>query len=96
MSQFVESAIARWLTSSGPDPAVTSEAWSHGRPAMLRTGGVYDGALMVWTEFLDCAEGVQSVRVRDAAEDMRVRLARHSHDSTARELAERAGRLLAP
>ncbi|MFJ5114118.1 hypothetical protein ACIQAD_26160 [Streptomyces sp. NPDC088551] len=61
----------------------------------LRQGDL-DGALMVWTEFLDCAEGVQSVRVRDAAEDMRVRLARHSHDSTARELAERAGRLLAP
>ncbi|MGW6603675.1 tetratricopeptide repeat protein [Streptomyces sp. NPDC055036] len=61
----------------------------------LRQGDL-DGALMVWREFLDCAEGVQSVRVRDAAEDMRVRLTRYSHDSTARELAERAGRLLAP
>jgi hypothetical protein len=60
----------------------------------LRQGDL-DGALIVWAEFLDCAEGVQSVRVRDAAEDMRIRLARYPHDTTARELSERAGRLLA-
>ncbi|MFJ9212813.1 hypothetical protein [Streptomyces sp. NPDC102264] len=56
MSQFVESAIARWLTSSGPDPAVTDEAWSHGRPAMLRTGGVYDAVRMPRT-LVDAATG---------------------------------------
>jgi tetratricopeptide (TPR) repeat protein len=60
----------------------------------LRQGDL-DGALIVWAEFLDYAEGVQSVRVRDAAEDMRIRLARYPHDSTARELSERAGHLLA-
>lgn len=60
----------------------------------LRQGDL-DGALSAWSEFLDCAEGVQSVKVRDAAEDMRVRLVRYSNDTTARELSERAGRLLA-
>nr|WP_251983049.1 tetratricopeptide repeat protein [Streptomyces violaceusniger] len=60
----------------------------------LRQGDL-DGALMVWVEFLDCAEGVQSIKVRDAAEDMRVRLARYPGDPTARELSERAGRLIA-
>lgn len=59
----------------------------------LRQGDL-DGALSAWSEFLDCAEGVQSVKVRDAAEDMRVRLARYPTDTTARELSERAGRLL--
>lgn len=59
----------------------------------LRQGGL-DGALSAWSGFLGCAEGVQSVRVRDAAEDMRVRLARYPSDTTARELSERAGRLL--
>ncbi|MFJ9029158.1 hypothetical protein ACIRQP_11655 [Streptomyces sp. NPDC102274] len=48
MSQFIESAIARWLTSSSPDPAVAKEAWYHGRPAMLRTGGAYDAVRMPW------------------------------------------------
>lgn len=47
--------------------------------------GDLDGALTAWTEFLDCAEGVQSVRARDAAEGMRVRLARHQHVSEARD-----------
>ncbi|WP_345945185.1 hypothetical protein SALCHL_004725 [Streptomyces albus subsp. chlorinus] len=56
--------------------------------------GDFDGALSAWSQFLDCAEGVQSVRVRDAAEDMRVRLARYPHDTTARELSERASGLL--
>lgn len=60
----------------------------------LRQGDL-DGALSAWSEFLDCAEGVQSVRVRDAAEDMRMRLTRYPDDTTARELSERAGRLLA-
>ncbi|NJQ00707.1 tetratricopeptide repeat protein [Streptomyces zingiberis] len=53
-----------------------------------------DGALSAWTEFVDSAEGVKSLRVREAAEDLRVRLARYPNDTTARELSERAGRLL--
>ncbi|MFE9024376.1 tetratricopeptide repeat protein [Streptomyces sp. NPDC007808] len=57
--------------------------------------GDFDGALSAWSEFLDCAEGVKSVKVRDAAEDMRVRLGRFSGDTTARELSDRASRLLA-
>ncbi|MFW6690184.1 tetratricopeptide repeat protein [Streptomyces sp. MAR4 CNX-425] len=56
--------------------------------------GDFDGALEIWTQFLDCADGVQSIKIRDAAEDMRVRLARHQHDPTARELSERAAVLL--
>jgi len=52
-----------------------------------------DGALSAWSEFVDCAEGVKSVRVRDAAEDMQMRLG--AGDATARELAARASRLQA-
>lgn len=59
----------------------------------LRQGNV-DGALEAWTEFLDCAEGVRSSRVRDAAQDMRVRLARYPGDAHARDLSARAERLL--
>ncbi|WP_327358012.1 tetratricopeptide repeat protein [Streptomyces sp. NBC_01304] len=60
----------------------------------LRQGDL-DGALAVWEQFLDCTDGVQPVRVRDAAEDLRVRLARYPDDTQARELSGRAGRLLA-
>ncbi|GHE56626.1 hypothetical protein GCM10018785_27440 [Streptomyces longispororuber] len=60
----------------------------------LRQGDL-DGALAVWTDFLDCAEGIQSVKVRDAAEDLHVRLARHETVPAARELAQRAAALLA-
>ncbi|MGX2997391.1 tetratricopeptide repeat protein [Streptomyces sp. JNUCC 64] len=60
----------------------------------LRQGDL-DGALTVWKDFLDCAEGVQSTRVRDSAEDLRVRLARYPDDTDARNLAERAAALLA-
>ncbi|MEU1073642.1 MULTISPECIES: tetratricopeptide repeat protein [unclassified Streptomyces] len=57
--------------------------------------GDLDGALVVWSEFLDCAEGVQSIKVRDAAEDLRVRLARYENVTAARELSQRATVLLA-
>ncbi|MQT04708.1 tetratricopeptide repeat protein [Streptomyces jumonjinensis] len=60
----------------------------------LRQGDL-DGALTAWSEFLDCAEGVQSTRVRDSAEDLRVRLARYPDDMGAQNLAERATALLA-
>ncbi|GAA0616953.1 tetratricopeptide repeat protein [Streptomyces crystallinus] len=56
--------------------------------------GDLDGAFAVWTEFLDCAEGVRSVRVRDAAKDMCVRLARHQQVPEARALSRRAAVLL--
>ncbi|MFE4370506.1 hypothetical protein ACFRMN_20135 [Streptomyces sp. NPDC056835] len=45
----IESAIARWLTSSSPHRAVAHEAWQGGRPAMLRTGGAYDAVKMPLT-----------------------------------------------
>ncbi|GGZ22504.1 hypothetical protein GCM10010387_14630 [Streptomyces inusitatus] len=60
----------------------------------LRQGDL-DGALTVWKDFLDCAEGVQSTRVRDSAEDMRMRLARYPNDVDAQVLAQRAATLLA-
>ncbi|MGV9314765.1 tetratricopeptide repeat protein [Streptomyces sp. NPDC003691] len=60
----------------------------------LRQGDL-DGALAVWSEFLDTAEGVQSAGVRDSARDLRLRLARYPDDHEARALSERAERLLA-
>ncbi|MFD4868625.1 tetratricopeptide repeat protein [Streptomyces sp. NPDC058412] len=36
----------------------------------LRQGDL-DGALTVWSEFIDCADGVQSVKITDALTDMR-------------------------
>uniref|UniRef100_A0AAU2V7E1 Tetratricopeptide repeat protein n=1 Tax=Streptomyces sp. NBC_00003 TaxID=2903608 RepID=A0AAU2V7E1_9ACTN len=57
--------------------------------------GDLDGALAVWNEFLDCADGVQSIKVRDAAEDLRMRLARYENVTAARELSQRAAVLLA-
>ncbi|WP_370424133.1 hypothetical protein AB8O64_35755 (plasmid) [Streptomyces sp. QH1-20] len=60
----------------------------------LREGDL-DGALAVWIEFLDCAEGVQSIKVRDAAEDLQVRLTRYENVPEARELSQRAAVLLA-
>ncbi|WP_240634220.1 MULTISPECIES: tetratricopeptide repeat protein [Streptomyces] len=57
--------------------------------------GDLDGALATWTDFLDCAEGVQSVKVQAAAEDMRVRLGRHQDVPAARDLSQRAAVLLA-
>ncbi|MFD9071946.1 hypothetical protein [Streptomyces lasiicapitis] len=57
--------------------------------------GDLDGALTVWNEFLDCADGVRSVRIRDAALDMRVRLARHQSASGVKALDQRAVALLA-
>ncbi|MGW5400126.1 hypothetical protein [Streptomyces sp. NPDC003952] len=43
----------------------------------------------------ECAEGIQSVKVRVAAEDMRVRLARYHLGNAARDLSQRAAALLA-
>ncbi|MEV3853089.1 tetratricopeptide repeat protein [Streptomyces sp. NPDC050095] len=60
----------------------------------LQEGDV-DGALAVWSDFLECAEGIQSVKVRVAAEDMQVRLARYRDLPAARDLSQRAAALLA-
>lgn len=41
----------------------------------LRQGDV-DGALATWREFIACADGIRSVKVRTAIDDMRTRLNR--------------------
>ncbi|MEW1547330.1 tetratricopeptide repeat protein [Streptomyces tsukubensis] len=60
----------------------------------LRQGDL-DGALTAWTRFLDTAEGIQSARVRNSAQDLCVRLARYPDDPDARDLTERAAVYLA-
>ncbi|TQK51886.1 tetratricopeptide repeat protein [Streptomyces sp. SLBN-118] len=59
----------------------------------LRQGDL-DGSLATWGEFIDCAEGVQSVKISDALTDMRVRLSRHSKAPGVSELDGRAAVLL--
>ncbi|MFE7131395.1 tetratricopeptide repeat protein [Streptomyces sp. NPDC057638] len=59
----------------------------------LRQGDL-DGALTVWTEFLDTADGVHSTRIRDTAEEIRLRLTRYPHDPDAQALTQRATTLL--
>lgn len=60
----------------------------------LRQGDV-DAALATWTAFLDCADGIRSVKITGAAQDMYARLDRHRHVPEAEELRERAAPLLA-
>ncbi|MEU8585333.1 tetratricopeptide repeat protein [Streptomyces abikoensis] len=55
----------------------------------LRQGDV-DGALATWSEFVDCAEGIRSVKVHKAADDMRTRLNRFRAMPEAEELRGRA------
>lgn len=52
-----------------------------------------EGALSAWTEFLDCADGVRSVKVQTAVQDMRARLHRHRDVAEVRELDEKAALL---
>lgn len=47
-------------------------------------------AIASWNEFLDCADGVRSVKVQDAVQDMRARLSRVKSLPEADELDERA------
>ncbi|MFF4404340.1 tetratricopeptide repeat protein [Streptomyces sp. NPDC001404] len=42
---------------------------------LLRQGDL-DGALATWTEFVECADGIRSIKVHTAADDMRTRLNR--------------------
>ncbi|MFJ3976218.1 tetratricopeptide repeat protein [Streptomyces sp. NPDC090021] len=58
----------------------------------LRQGNV-DGALATWADFLDCADGIQSVKVQAALRDMRVRLRRFQGLPQAQDLRERAARI---
>ncbi|MFF9569368.1 hypothetical protein [Streptomyces sp. NPDC014685] len=55
--------------------------------------GDSDGALTTWRDFLDCADGIRSVKVRAALQDMRVRLRRYGGVPEAQELREQAARL---
>ncbi|WP_329155673.1 tetratricopeptide repeat protein (plasmid) [Streptomyces sp. NBC_01456] len=47
-------------------------------------------AIATWSDFLDCADGVRSVKVRTALQDMQVRLRRFPTVPEARQLATRA------
>ncbi|MFJ8158741.1 tetratricopeptide repeat protein [Streptomyces sp. NPDC094468] len=55
----------------------------------LRQGNT-DDALAVWAEFLDCAEGVRSVKIHAALHDMSIRLLRLPDTPEAQQLRERA------
>ncbi|MEU7184565.1 tetratricopeptide repeat protein [Streptomyces sp. NPDC045369] len=59
----------------------------------LRRGNL-DGALAAWSTFLDCADGIRSVKVQAALHDMRVRLRRFGGVSEAQQLRQTAARLL--
>lgn len=51
--------------------------------------GDTETALATWAEFLDCAEGVSSVRITDGLTNVSARLPRIAHSPAAAELAER-------
>ncbi|MFC4518259.1 tetratricopeptide repeat protein [Streptomyces ehimensis] len=59
----------------------------------LRKGDL-DGALATWGEFIDCADGIRSIKVRAAARDMRTRLNRFPDLPEAEHLRQKAGRLI--
>ena len=59
----------------------------------LRQGDL-EAALSTWTSFLDCAEGIRSVKIEEAANDMYVRLDRYGNVPEAEALRQRAEPLL--
>ncbi|MFF8317348.1 tetratricopeptide repeat protein [Streptomyces bobili] len=59
----------------------------------LRQGNL-DAALITWTSFLDCADGIRSVKIGEAAEDMYTRLDRYQNVAEAEDLRQRAQPLL--
>ncbi|MEV6675155.1 tetratricopeptide repeat protein [Streptomyces sp. NPDC051162] len=59
----------------------------------LRQGDV-DGALATWREFVECADGIRSVKVHTAAVDMRIRLNRFKGIAEADELRQKAALLV--
>ncbi|MEV0963577.1 tetratricopeptide repeat protein [Streptomyces sp. NPDC049910] len=58
----------------------------------LRQGDV-DGALDTWSDFVECADGIQPVKVQAALRDTRVRLCRFQGLPRAQDLRERASRI---
>ncbi|NEC88953.1 hypothetical protein [Streptomyces sp. SID12501] len=60
----------------------------------LRQGDV-DGALSTWNEFIDCADGIRSVKVHGAVEDIRLRLNRFHGTTAAEQLRHKADQLIA-
>lgn len=58
----------------------------------LRQGDV-DGAMATWRNFLDCADGICSVKVQMSLQDTRVRLRRYDGMPEARKHRERAARV---
>ncbi|MEV7892784.1 tetratricopeptide repeat protein [Streptomyces cyaneofuscatus] len=58
----------------------------------LRQGDV-EGAMATWRDFLDYADGIRSVKVQAALQDMRVRLRRYIGVPEAQELREQAARI---
>ncbi|MFI5803713.1 tetratricopeptide repeat protein [Streptomyces sp. NPDC051561] len=58
----------------------------------LRRGDV-DGAMATWGDFLDCADGIRSVKVEAALRDLRVRLRRFDGIPAAQELRQRASQI---
>ncbi|WP_327316563.1 hypothetical protein [Streptomyces sp. NBC_01235] len=54
-----------------------------------------DGTLSAWNEFIECADGIRSVKVRGAVEDMRLRLNRFHGTAVAEELRHKADQLMA-
>ena len=67
-----------------------------GRTAHAGGQGDLDAALSTWTEFLDCSDGIRSVKISEAAEDMSTRLDRHCSVPEADALVQRAKPLLKP
>ncbi|MFF4220943.1 tetratricopeptide repeat protein [Streptomyces nondiastaticus] len=59
----------------------------------LRQGDV-DGALGTWNDFVDCAEGIRSVKVHKAANDIRTRLNRFRAMPEAEHLRQKAAQFL--
>ncbi|KAA0943010.1 tetratricopeptide repeat protein [Streptomyces apricus] len=53
-----------------------------------------DGALSSWNEFVECAEGIRSVKVRNAVDDMRLRLNRFQGTVATEELRRKADQLM--
>jgi len=58
----------------------------------LRQGDV-DGALAAWHDFLDCADGIRSVKAQAALQAMRVRLRRYTKVPETQELREQSARI---
>ncbi len=69
--QLREAGVPRAQPSAKPRKCPGSLGEIH-----IQEGNV-DGALAVWKDFLECAEGIRSVKARATAEEMRVRLARY-------------------